>query len=182
MKKVVITLVVLAVAAGANAALKISVNGVIDPPDTVVFTRPSDILIIDIWGDGQTPLGTFFLGINLAGGEYGSIDISAVTIPYPGNTKSIGWLDDPDVCVLLGVKCPVLVIEFVDLVAAPDIPKPLLGTLVDNIKFHNDGTFSDITLSLFDENGILLDAQVIHIPEPITIALLGLGGLLVRRR
>jgi hypothetical protein len=181
MKKVVITLVVLAVATGVNAALKISVNGVIDPPDSTVITYPSDLMIIDIWGDGQTPLGTFFLGINLAGGEYGSIDISAVTIPYPGNSKSIGWLDDPDVCALLGVKCPVLVIEFVDLVATPDIPKPLLGTLVDNIKFHCDG-YNDVTLSLFDMDGILLDAQVIHIPDPITIALLGLGGLLVRRR
>jgi len=188
MKKVIITLVVLAVAAGANAGLKISVNGVVDPPDSTVITYPSESLIIDIWGDGQTPMGYFFLGINLAGGEYGSIDISAVTIPYPGNMKSIDWLDDPDICSLLGVKCPVLFIELVDFVPPGEIPKPLLGLLVDYIKFHCDGYNpvqipSDVTLSLFDMDGILLDTQVIHqIPEPVTIALLGLGGLFLRRR
>jgi hypothetical protein len=189
MKKLVITLFVLAVASGANAGLKISVNGAVDPPDTQVTLNESDYATIDIQGlDPAQPMGSFFLGINLAGGEYGSIDISAVTIPYRGSTKSINPLDS-DISAILGVEYPGgAMIELVDLVSPPAVPRPLLGLLVDNIKFHCDGYDpiqipTDVTLTLFDIEGNVLDTQVIHqIPEPITIALLGLGGLLVRRR
>jgi hypothetical protein len=39
-------------------------------------------------------------------------------------------------------------------------------------------------IMLLDENGAMIDTILIHqiIPEPMTIALLGLGGLLLRRR
>jgi len=186
MKKLVVLMLVLGICSLTNAGLKISLNGVVDPPEPTVPLNESDNAIIDIQGlDPAQPMGTFFLGITIASGQYGSLDISAATLPYPGNKKSIVW-GDPDWAALLGVENPFVAFELVDLVTPPDIPKPLLGLLVDNIKFHCDGydpLAPDVTLTLMDIDGAVLDTQVIHqIPEPITIALLGLGGLFLRRR
>jgi len=183
MKKLVVLMLVLGVCSLTNAGLKISVNGAVDPDVTL---NVSDNATIDIRGlDPAQPMGSFFLGINLAGGEYGSLDISGATIPYQGTNKSIIPLD-PDIAAMLGVEAGGAQIELVDLVPPPAVPKPLLGPLVDNIKFHCDGynpNAPDVTLTLFDIEGTVLDTQVIHqIPEPVTIALLGLGGLFLRRR
>lgn len=189
MKKLVVLMLVLGLCSVTNAAIKISVGGVVDPPDTQVILNESDNVIIDIHGLAPaqpSPGDTFFLGINVLNGEYGSLDISLATIPYPGNTTGISWLDNAAVAAMFGVENPFVIFDLMDLVTPPDIPKPLLGLLVDNIKFHCDGYNqipTDVTLSVFDSSGTLLDTQVIHqIPEPITIALLGLGGLFLRRR
>ncbi len=75
---------------------------------------------------------------------------------------------------------------FMDLaVVVVPIPPLPVGTLVDNIIFHCEVP-GDVTLTLVGdyENGIeVLDTQIIHqLPEPMTMCLLGLGGLFLRRR
>jgi hypothetical protein len=188
MKKLVVLMLVLGICSVTNAGLVISVNGVENPPDTTIELRPSDNAVIDIHGLAPAqPMGTFYFGINLVGGEYGSLDIRGATLHYGGTNQSIVPMD-PDIAGMLGLEVGGAAIELVDLVPPPAVPKPLLGRLVDNITFHCDGYDplhipTDVTLSLFDIEGNLLDTQVIHqIPEPITIALLGLGGLFLRRR
>jgi hypothetical protein len=175
MKKLLVLALVLAMAPLANAALLLSVDGVVDPPDTSIVVAPSDILNIDIWGDGETAPGAFYLGIYVDGP--GTLDISQAVILYPGSATDIYF---EDLGGMLGTKEPVVHIELNDTPSSG--PKaPLTGTLVNNILFHAEFA-GDATLALFDGDGILLDTQVIHIPEPVTMVLLGLGGLMLRRR
>jgi hypothetical protein len=175
MKKLLVLALVLSVASMANAAMLLSVNGVVDPPDTSIVVLPSDFLNIDIWGDGETAPGAFYLGIYVDGP--GTLDISQAVIHYPGSATDIYW---EDLGGMLGTNEPLVHIELNDTPASG--PKaPLTGTLVDQIMFHAEA-MGDATLALFDGDGNLLDTQVIHIPEPITMVLLGLGGLMLRRR
>jgi hypothetical protein len=178
MKKLLVVMLVLGMASMANAALLISVNGTIDPPDTSITISPSDELVIDIWGDGQTGAGHFYMGLLLAGAEQGSLDIDNVTILYPGNTKFVVWDSNPDVADFLGIAMPYVDIELNDI---PDQLPLGPGVMVDGIIFHCEHP-SDVTIGLWNIDGELMDMQVIHQPEPMTIVLLGLGGLLLRRR
>jgi hypothetical protein len=51
-----------------------------------------------------------------------------------------------------------------------------------DIEVHCDGP-ADCVVDLYDASGYtLIDTIVIHQPEPMTIALLSLGGLFLRRR
>jgi hypothetical protein len=55
--------------------------------------------------------------------------------------------------------------------------------LVRETVFHCEGE-GDVTLILVDhETGEVVDTQVIHqVPEPMSLALLGLGGLVLFRK
>lgn len=177
MKKLLVLMMVLGIASAANAALLISVDGVVDPPDTEVTIMPSDTVVIDIWGDGQTGMGDFFLGIGVGGP--GTLDVTNAVILYPGTDVGIAE-GEPGYAPYIGpgVDVPFYMVTLTDL-AVP--PTPLEGTLVDEILLHCDGP-EDVLIVLTDIDGIVLDTQVIHQPEPMTIALLGLGGLFLRRR
>jgi hypothetical protein len=69
--------------------------------------------------------------------------------------------------------------EIVDSVEPFDDPT---GLCIDGIIFHclDD---QEVTLTLLSGLDVVLDTQIIHqTPEPVSIALLGLGGLFLRRR
>lgn len=182
MKKLLVLMMVLGIASAANAALLLSVDGVVDPPDSEIEIKESDWVTIDIWGDGATPGGDFFLGIGVEGPA--SLDVANAQILYTGNQKGIaeGYAAYAPY-IGGGVNVPFYQVTLFDLVPPEQTQVPLEGTLVDGIRLHCDGV-GEVTVILTDLDGQILDTQVIHqiVPEPMTLGLLGLGGLFLRRR
>jgi hypothetical protein len=161
--------------------MTISVNGVVDPPQTEVTLNPSDVVAIDINNDDADQIG---LAVFLHVTGPGSLTFSCTEDPIAVNVVN---------------GCELGIINMGDLnpawdgIIQVDLAKPdpsfrvPTGTVADNIMFHCDD-LGDVTIDLTNSPmpgmGLILDSQVIHqvVPEPITFALLGLGGLFLRRR
>jgi hypothetical protein len=177
-KMLLVVLTVLAMAAVANAGLQISVKGVVNPPDTTVILYPSDIAIIDIHATQMAMMFFVMQGPGL-------LDISQLTYKweqsavsaYPPAEKAeyIAGLTEAgyaNITDLIGID----VVDISDPITQPN------GLVIDGLRFHCEG-LGDVTLTLMDLDLNVFDSQVIHqIPEPITMVLLGLGGLFLRRR
>ena len=189
MKKLLVLLMVLGLATAANASLltdavdaafEFSVNG--EPqPDEITLIAPSGEVTLDLkLLDGHTTTGidfTWTLSNNQAELLYGNIALEGFDMGLAVNAAST-----PQSVKIAGGQ-----------IYSPAKAGPL--TLVDNLILHCTEP-TDVVLEIcfsgilnvdgeiyYGPIGEVLHTLIIHqVPEPATIALLGLGGLLLRRR
>ncbi|MBN1795763.1 MAG: PEP-CTERM sorting domain-containing protein [Sedimentisphaerales bacterium] len=179
MKRIFILLAIVSIACSANAALQISVNGDKDPANSEYTIAPSQNLILDIWtnttispgvGEGTFALVCLTQNGTISGGENVSDEPSLYIYSFDSYEGHTGiWAS-----VTLGT--------------APSLAAN--STLVDNIDFHCEWQPNDVLIELlydpvYPVYGVseVVDSVIIHqAPEPITMSLLGLGGLLLRKR
>ena len=185
MKKLLILMLVFGLASVANATLTI---GVYEEDGTTLYNGRdlvfSDYLVLKIISVGGNPgdSGGFAL---IADTTLGTISGGVTTIP-----------DAPDASMLLGSATN----NFVGGMGTNDdgivgtvsaytaVPPYADGVYFDEILFHCEGV-ADVTVYLYNIESTwsiadgLIDSVVIHqVPEPMTIALLGLGSLFLLRR
>ena len=190
MRKLLVLMLVLGVASIANATLQISVDGNPEPIDSEIYITevPSGYLTLDIWTDADIAAMEGFdwalvvdSGKGTIGGGVDVVDnpdfINEVggDAPDPGN----GVLPDDPLAGRWGFM-------------ASFIPIPAGTVLLDDFLFHCEAE-GDAVIQLWatvsgvpfgpTSGGVMMDQVIIHqIPEPMTMALLGLGGLFLRRR
>ena len=168
MKKLLVLMLVLGLASQASAVLQLSLNGVIDGEYNVteVSIYPSDEILIDVQStDGATD--KFWLGLEPDTGDGEWLGSNLYIPPAPSTMVVTDGGYGPD--------------WFYGNQPTPSVDS-LPGTWFD-ATFHCLGE-GDVYINLYDATGmIVIDTILVHqIPEPITIALLGLGGLFLRRR
>ena len=184
MKKFLIFVLVLGMASMASAVLQISVHNnppggetwdPMNPADSEITVLPSHYLMIDIWttttinsGVGE---GYFLLGLTATKGTLSGGDSM--------------WPAEGGVNYYSGMGTGFLPPEEVGDLATVATFSPITGVVFDHIIFHCEGP-GDAVLHLYEDafgTPGVIDTVIIHqIPEPATIALLGLGSLLLRRR
>jgi len=185
MKKPLFVAFTVCLAASARAALMISVDGVIDPPAADVELQPGETAVIAIHGDGSMP-SPWDCYLFVEGP--GSID--GHTMLYPGSLSSYDDLEAIAESLEMSVEDTLAAfrdfihmpelqdLSFINLADEPVPPAPLDALLVDDIIFRCSGV-GDVTLTLFSCAFVpVYSTQTIHqVPEPMTLLLLGLGGL-----
>jgi hypothetical protein len=188
MKKVLVLLLIFALASVASAALQISAHmvgggeimgpqGPVDPfnpQDSEIVLHPSEEIWLDIWtnadivpGEGE---GYWALAVLPTEGQiFGGIKLLEDGTIYDGSIAYTAPLDG----VWGGLS-----LANMSLIPAGEV-------IFDQIIFHCEAP-GDATIVLLRDifsNPVEEDRLVIHqVPEPMTIALLGLGGLFLRRR
>lgn len=179
-------MLVLGMTSVSSASFLISVDGVVDPPDTEIEVGPSDEIMIDIHSDGTGDQQALWLiaegpgsfkGKGKLNPGVGWAQVAKTTRYVLGDGSGVcEWLADPGYPGITSTVYPEMA-----LAAAGKLPQ---GKLVDEILFHCEG-LGDVVLTLVNADlSAVYDTQVIHqTPEPMTLGLLGLGGLgLLRRR
>ena len=186
MKKFVVLMLVLGLATAANASLSLVVDlgqgaGYEEYQDSDIVLQPTDYIWIGIYSNVQ--------GVEGAPGQYNAyvaIPGDGAGNPAPGSwTGNIAVYSPPAIAAAYAVPYGYTFgASWVSGINSDGVPTNYADIGVGfGYEFHCDGV-GPVLIELHDGNmGNIVDTLLIHqIPEPMTIALLGLGGLLLRRR
>lgn len=187
MKKMLVLILVLGIASLASAQLQISVNGDQNPVDSEITIAPSDHLTLDVHGNLAAPgNANWMLVVEAACGTLDGTQGTTVgalsrvnenPTPYDYsyitgyNLGYAGLPNDGSLSAVSGILGDLGALD---------------GVLVDLIDFHCEGQ-GDAVIKLWQSpDGVQwseVDAVIVHqVPEPATMALLGLGALVLRRK
>lgn len=189
MKKFLVLLIVFCLASMAHAGLVFTVNGEPQPPEITI--APSDIIELDLELEaGQTIAGyqlTYTLSNEQAElihdggtGSHPEIIEPMEDISFPWGSFMAGKVnsrDEDGICSWIEITAS----NFGNYSAGPLV-------LMQDMYLHClEGTDVTLTISgvvdLDGATGIPVEhTLIVHQPEPMTVALLGLGGLFLRRR
>ena len=173
MKKLLGLLIILAMTSFANADIVISVNGDTDLDEILVSV--SDTVTIGIYNNGSAPGDPvdFFVYLDFYYPSEGTYALSDPRLgPAAGDFPASftgPYLGDDDYEE----------VEFSQAWAVGSDEVPGTMFLID---LHCEG-IGDVIVEAYDwRTEELVDTLIIHIPEPASLALLGLGTILLRKR
>ena len=179
MKKLILFMLICGVASLATAGLTISVNSDPNPVDSEITIAPSDFLVLDIHSNGDFA-PTFLLVVDNAQGSIAG----GIATGNSGDT-----IVDMNYYVPYFVYYAGLMPHYngISWTLGGNFDSSLInGVVFDLIDFHCESP-DDAIIMLFESPDMgatwgLADTVTIHQPEPMTMALLGLGGLFLRRK